>query len=164
MVVIDRWSLWNHELLRRKKLVRDLIGQVDVIERAGWTVLLYCKSIALCYLFIAFFLTQKQGMMGGGGAQQQQQARPQDPSSQSAIARLFARFDVTTTSYHLVTSRFDLHLCDDTDTPSGMMSLTQTFCYQFCYLEQYLLSLTCTFRYLFSHLEQNKISCEAVLL
>ncbi|XP_070199666.1 bridge-like lipid transfer protein family member 3B [Littorina saxatilis] len=61
---------------------------------------------------------KKQGMMGGGGAQQQQQARPQDPSSQSAIARLFARFDVTTTSYHLVTSRFDLHLCDDTDTPS----------------------------------------------
>ena len=55
-----------------------------------------------------------------GAGFQQQQSRPQESSSSSSIAKLFARFDVVTTSYHLVTSRFDLHLCDDTATSSGM--------------------------------------------
>lgn len=77
---------------------------------------------------------KRQGIMGGGGAAHAQAQRPQESSSMSAAARLFTRFDVTTTSYHLVTSRFDLHLCDDTsaatdcnrhwDISNGSMQIT----------------------------------------
>ncbi|XP_053383939.1 bridge-like lipid transfer protein family member 3B isoform X2 [Mercenaria mercenaria] len=45
--------------------------------------------------------------------QQQQQSRAR---SQTNEAKYFQRYDVQTTSYHLITSRVDLHLCDDTPT------------------------------------------------
>ena len=48
--------------------------------------------------------------------QQQQQSRPR---SQTNEAKYFQKYDVQTTSYHLITSRVDLHLCDDTPMEKG---------------------------------------------
>ncbi|KAJ8298803.1 hypothetical protein KUTeg_022863 [Tegillarca granosa] len=45
--------------------------------------------------------------------QQQQSQQRQRSQSNSNIARLFTRYDVQTTSYHVISSRIDLHLCDD---------------------------------------------------
>ncbi|GFO39322.1 uhrf1-binding protein 1-like protein [Plakobranchus ocellatus] len=47
--------------------------------------------------------------------QQQQQQRSAQDRQESSTARYFSRFDVLSTSYHLITSRFDLHLCDDSN-------------------------------------------------
>ncbi|KAK3104114.1 hypothetical protein FSP39_024532 [Pinctada imbricata] len=49
--------------------------------------------------------------------QQQQNARARSQSN-THIANLFSRFDVPTTTYHVITSRIDLHLCDDS-TPGS---------------------------------------------
>jgi hypothetical protein len=67
---------------------------------------------------------QRQGVIpgSGGSQQQQQQARTQEMSAQTTAQRFFARFDVITTSYHLVTSRFDLHLCDDTESNPSQLN------------------------------------------
>ena len=69
---------------------------------------------------------QKQGHISSGGSadhllQQQQQQR--SGRSQTTEARLFAKYDVSTTSYHLITSRIDLHLCDDTPTDKGKLCI-----------------------------------------
>ena len=37
----------------------------------------------------------------------------------SVASCLFERFNITTTSYHFLTCRFDLHLCDDTSNTPG---------------------------------------------
>ncbi|KAL5007583.1 hypothetical protein ScPMuIL_016389, partial [Solemya velum] len=50
--------------------------------------------------------------------QPQQHSRPRSQSA-SAIGRGFSKFDILTTSYHLITSRIDLHLCDDSATDSN---------------------------------------------
>jgi len=34
--------------------------------------------------------------------------------------KLFQKYDVLTTSYHLISSRIDLHLCDDRPTSKGL--------------------------------------------
>ncbi|KAL4224791.1 UHRF1 (ICBP90) binding protein 1-like [Mactra antiquata] len=47
--------------------------------------------------------------------QQQQQQRRQGQE-----AKHFQRFDVLTTSYHLITSRIDLHLCDDSSNEKDL--------------------------------------------
>ena len=44
-------------------------------------------------------------------AQISQQARTKEPKS--AISRIFSRYDVVETSYHFLSQRIDLHLCDD---------------------------------------------------
>ncbi|KAJ4435634.1 hypothetical protein ANN_18250 [Periplaneta americana] len=44
-------------------------------------------------------------------AQISQQARTKD--QKSAISRIFSRYDVVETSYHFLSQRIDLHLCDD---------------------------------------------------
>ncbi|XP_062591899.1 bridge-like lipid transfer protein family member 3B isoform X2 [Saccostrea cucullata] len=42
--------------------------------------------------------------------------RPRSQSNPSHVSQLFERFDVQTTSYHVISSRIDLHLCDDNTT------------------------------------------------
>ncbi|XP_059172089.1 bridge-like lipid transfer protein family member 3B isoform X2 [Physella acuta] len=56
---------------------------------------------------------KKQGHMPESGSFHQQQQRSTPDRQESTSAKLFSRFDVYSTSYHLITSRFDLHLCDD---------------------------------------------------
>ncbi|KAK3734232.1 hypothetical protein RRG08_049650 [Elysia crispata] len=61
---------------------------------------------------------KKQGHMPDSASQQlqqhhQQQQRLGQDRQETSTARYFSRFDVLSTSYHLITSRFDLHLCDD---------------------------------------------------
>lgn len=51
-------------------------------------------------------------------AQISQQARTKEPKS--AISRIFSRYDVVETSYHFLSQRIDLHLCDD---PGGERQL-----------------------------------------
>ena len=64
--------------------------------------------------------------MDGGGQQQQQQQQQQQRSAadkqESSTAKYFSKFDVVSTSYHLITSRFDLHLCDDS-SPGKLVML-----------------------------------------
>ncbi|XP_061178016.1 bridge-like lipid transfer protein family member 3B isoform X2 [Saccostrea echinata] len=45
-----------------------------------------------------------------------QSQRPRSQSNPSHVSQLFERFDVQTTSYHVISSRIDLHLCDDNTT------------------------------------------------
>ncbi|XP_048728642.1 bridge-like lipid transfer protein family member 3B isoform X4 [Ostrea edulis] len=45
-----------------------------------------------------------------------QTQRPRSQSNVPSASRLFERFDVQTTSYHVISSRIDLHLCDDNTT------------------------------------------------
>ena len=54
---------------------------------------------------------QRQGHSSSSPVLPQQ--RPQPSSTH------FSRYDVQTTSYHLITSRIDLHLCDDSSPESG---------------------------------------------
>lgn len=49
-----------------------------------------------------------------------QSQRPWSQSNVSNVSRLFDKFDVQTTSYHVVSSRIDLHLCDDNKTDTSM--------------------------------------------
>lgn len=65
-----------------------------------------------------FMFCQKQGHMPDQNTQRSQQHQQMQRSvapdrQESSTAKYFSRFDVCSTSYHLVTSRFDLHLCDD---------------------------------------------------
>ena len=50
--------------------------------------------------------------------QQQQQQHKQSRSMTSEM-KYFQRYDVATTSYHFITGRIDLHLCDDTPPDRG---------------------------------------------
>ncbi|KAK3581543.1 hypothetical protein CHS0354_031884 [Potamilus streckersoni] len=64
---------------------------------------------------------QKQGQMGvQQSTDQQQRVRSQSMNAgtstganTSTASKIFAKYDVPTTSYHVITSRIDLHLCDD---------------------------------------------------
>ncbi|GFS01010.1 UHRF1-binding protein 1-like protein [Elysia marginata] len=61
---------------------------------------------------------KKQGHMSDSAGQLQHQhhhhqQRSGQDRQETSTARYFSRFDVLSTSYHLITSRFDLHLCDD---------------------------------------------------
>ncbi|XP_060600792.1 bridge-like lipid transfer protein family member 3B isoform X2 [Ruditapes philippinarum] len=56
---------------------------------------------------------QKQVKSGADQLYMQQQLQSR-PRSQTNEAKYFQKYDVQTTSYHLITSRVDLHLCDDT--------------------------------------------------
>ena len=55
--------------------------------------------------------------------QQQQQQQKQSRSMTSEL-KYFQRYDVATTSYHFITGRIDLHLCDDTPPDRGNYSKT----------------------------------------
>ncbi|XP_052224963.1 UHRF1-binding protein 1-like isoform X2 [Dreissena polymorpha] len=57
---------------------------------------------------------QKQTSSSADQLLLQQQQQQQRQRSETNEAKLFQRYDVLTTSYHLITSRVDLHLCDDT--------------------------------------------------
>ncbi|WAR03200.1 UH1BL-like protein [Mya arenaria] len=62
---------------------------------------------------------QKQGKSSSSSDMDQfllQQQHQQRQRGQTTEAQLFQKFDVLTTSYHLITSRIDLHLCDDNPT------------------------------------------------
>ncbi|KAK7486402.1 hypothetical protein BaRGS_00022326, partial [Batillaria attramentaria] len=97
--------LWVLTVMQLKAAILYANSLKEVIERSARQ----SKRLAAEKL-------KRQGIMTGGGAQHAQQQRTQESTSTSAAAKLFTRFDVATTSYHLVTSRFDLHLCDDTAT------------------------------------------------
>ncbi|KAL3842978.1 hypothetical protein ACJMK2_020946 [Sinanodonta woodiana] len=64
---------------------------------------------------------QKQGQMGvQQSTDPQQRVRSQSMNAgastgtnTSATSKIFVKYDVPTTSYHVITSRIDLHLCDD---------------------------------------------------
>ncbi|CAL1533724.1 unnamed protein product, partial [Lymnaea stagnalis] len=57
---------------------------------------------------------KKQGYIPDStNMQQQQQQRQANERQESTTAKYFTKFDVLSTSYHLITSHFDLHLCDD---------------------------------------------------
>ena len=58
--------------------------------------------------------------------QGQQHAQRNLSRSQQAVAKMFARYDVQETSYHLYTGRVDLHLCDDA-APGKLSSNKQIY-------------------------------------
>ena len=70
----------------------------------------------MSYNIKKFFLLdfQKQtASIQSAAAPVAQQTRKPGNKGQIAIAKLFAKYDVVETSYHLHTGRIDLHLCDD---------------------------------------------------
>lgn len=56
---------------------------------------------------------KKQGHIAPDQLKRLQQIRQNKQVPASKVSRVFAKFDVLSTSYHLITSRIDLHLCDD---------------------------------------------------
>lgn len=69
-------------------------------------------------------------------AQISQQARKQGQTSD--ISRVFSKYDVVETSYHFLSQRIDLHLCDD---PGGtVLHLIDCFLV-FNYFRPFFLSL-----------------------
>ncbi|XP_046559644.1 LOW QUALITY PROTEIN: UHRF1-binding protein 1-like [Haliotis rubra] len=61
---------------------------------------------------------QKQGHSRTQSEQFRQQQQQQQPTLQTR-GSAFAKYDVASTSYHLITSRIDLHLCDDRPVDTG---------------------------------------------
>ena len=61
------------------------------------------------------FVLQKQGFIASPAHQAHTKMQQQQhmTKSQQAMVKLFSKYDVAETSYHLYTGRIDLHLCDD---------------------------------------------------
>ncbi|XP_055899338.1 bridge-like lipid transfer protein family member 3A isoform X3 [Biomphalaria glabrata] len=93
--------LWVLTITQLKAAILYANSLKEVIERSAQQ----SKKLAAEKL-------KKQGHMSDNLNLQHQQQR-QTERQESATAKLFSRFDVLSTSYHLITSRFDLHLCDD---------------------------------------------------
>ncbi|KAH9519137.1 UHRF1-binding protein 1, partial [Bulinus truncatus] len=94
--------LWVLTITQLKAAILYANSLKEVIERSSQQ----SKKLAAEKL-------KKQGHMADNlGLQHQQQQRQAD-RQESTTAKHFNRFDVLSTSYHLITSRFDLHLCDD---------------------------------------------------
>lgn len=56
---------------------------------------------------------KKQGHIVSDQLKRLQQMKQNKAIPTSKVSRVFTKFDVLSTSYHLITSRIDLHLCDD---------------------------------------------------
>ena len=59
-------------------------------------------------------------------AQISQQTRTKVPCN-TAISKIFSRYDVIETSYHFLSQRIDLHLCDDLGRKYYKFNLLKTF-------------------------------------
>ena len=106
------------------------------------------------YSFTYAWCSQKQGSSGADQFLLQQQHQQQRPVSQSNEARLFQKYDVLCTSYHVITSRVDLHLCDDTPLDKGDKSLIHK--QSFYVLSLILFNLFLVLMVNFSYLHQVK--------
>ncbi|XP_071104547.1 bridge-like lipid transfer protein family member 3B [Haliotis cracherodii] len=62
---------------------------------------------------------QKQGHSRTQSDQYRQQQQQQQQPTALTRGSAFAKYDVASTSYHLITSRIDLHLCDDRPVDTG---------------------------------------------
>ena len=69
-------------------------------------------SLSLLTLQKQGFTPSRQPQQPGGGGKSSRSAS----KSEQAISKLFNKYDIGETSYHLHSGRIDLHLCEDPST------------------------------------------------
>lgn len=83
------------------------------------------------------FYFQKQGHISTNPVQATQKPtnynQQKASRSQISMAKLFTKYDVHETSYHLHTGRIDLHLCDDS-APGKVLSILPFYFIRFLFL------------------------------
>ena len=89
----------------REVLWADNLGQSN--NQSLWSLHTHSENCVL-------FSVQAQGVLSTTQAKQgPAQGQRTGSKSQVAMAKLFDKYNVAETSYHLHTGRIDLHLCDD---------------------------------------------------